>query len=274
MWRWVCTYISVSAAVLAAGGMTACGGGERSAGATGVGSGEVVAQVGSTPITRAAVSHWMSTLAGGDYHQLSGKETVPAGLVSDPPNYPACVARLQGAMAHAPARAPKPDGVRLLTKCQQLYEALRQQAISLLVSDQALISLARELGVTASDAEVLKLFKRVRATEFPTEAELRQYLASRRLSMADELFLLKVNLLGQKLLAQVPKEGKQAEARLVEAERRWTARTSCSAGYVVKHCRQFTGGATTGTPPASVLIEQVATLVTGRCINLAACAKE
>jgi hypothetical protein len=130
------------------------------------------------------------------------------------------------------------------------------------------------LGVTASDGEVLQLFKRVKAQEFPTQAEQQQYLASRRLSLADELFLLKINLLGQKLLSKLTTEGNQGTARLAKAEQVWTAKTSCRPGYVVQHCKQFKGASTTSTPPASVLIEQVAALVTGRCINLAACAKE
>ena len=66
-------------------GLTACGGGSGS-------SGDVVARVGETAITRAAVSHWMGTLAGGDYYVMSSQHTVPAGLVSDPPDYAGCVA--------------------------------------------------------------------------------------------------------------------------------------------------------------------------------------
>jgi len=262
--------ITVIAVTLVASCLAACGGGGDASGT----SGEIVAQVGTTPITRAAVDHWMSTLAGGDYHQLSAKHTVPAGLVSDPPNYPACVAHLEAAIAHAPAGAPKPSGVRLLKKCQQLYQALREQAVSLLVNDQWTLALARELGATASDGEVMQLFKRVRAEEFPTEAELQQYLASRRLSLADELFLLKVNLIAQKMLTKLVSEGKQGQARLTEAGQRWTAKTSCRAGYVVQHCKQFTGPRRSSSPPASVLMEQVAAIVSGRCTNLAACAKE
>src|SRR5690242_17751751 len=65
-------------------GLTACGGG--GGGASGA-SGDVVARVGGAAITRAAVSHWMATLAGGDYYELSGRRPVPTGLVSDPPDY-------------------------------------------------------------------------------------------------------------------------------------------------------------------------------------------
>ncbi len=85
-------------------------------------------------------------------------------------------------------------GVQLLTKCRQLYQALRNQSVALLVNDQWLIALARDEGVTVSDADAMQLFKHVKAQEFPTEAAQRQYFASRKLSLADELFLLKIDL--------------------------------------------------------------------------------
>lgn len=259
-------------AVVAAGlvGMcfAACGGGGSSS--------DVVAQVGGTPITKSTVNHWMATLAGGDYHQLSAKNTIPDGLVSEPPNYPRCVANLEAAAARVPGRGLNLTVVQLLTKCRQLYHALRDQAVALLVNDQWLIALARDEGLTATDAEVMQLFKRVKAEEFPTEAALRQYLASRKLSLADELFLLKIDLLEQKILTKAQQGGKQAVAKFTAAAQRWTTKTTCQSGYVVQHCKEYTGAPkpTPSQPSASVMIEQIAAIATGRCINLPACARQ
>jgi hypothetical protein len=271
----------------AAVGLSACGGGGSSSAASAdvntanasanpnISGGAVVARVGSTPITQAAVSHWMKTLAGGDYYELSSGNTLPDGLVSEPPNYAKCVAGLEAAAAASPSKKEKPTGVVLLNKCRRLYQGLRAQAIGFLVKALWLPAAYREEGITASEAEVLAFFKRYRSENFPTESQLHEYLSKRRLSLSDLLTVLKLDLLGQKSQKAQEAGGQQVYAKLIEAEQRWTEKVDCSPGYVTEHCRQFKGGEIYGSgPPASVLIEQVAALATGRCINLEACAKQ
>jgi hypothetical protein len=266
---------SLVAAFSILAGLAACGGGGSSSGSSSSGSGGVVAQVDASPITRSAVNHWMSTLAGGDYYGLSGRQTIPAGLVSEPPSYAACVTRLEVAAARAPHKLYQLSGVQLLRKCRQLYQALRSQATAFLVKVPWLIGLAGELGVNANDAEVLQFYKRSFVTQYPNQAALSSYLTSTRASVADELLLVKLDLLAQKTLQKVKEAGKQGAAKLKQAEASWTAKADCHPGYVVEHCKQFHGEPppTADSPPASVLMEQVAALVTGRCTNLAACAK-
>jgi hypothetical protein len=237
-------------------------------GGSGGASGVVVAEVGGSAITRGAVNHWMATLAGGDYYELSGRHTVPAGLVSDPPDYAGCVARLEGAAAGSPTRGSKLTGPALLTKCQQLYLALRLQAAAFLVRAQLVIGMAREMGIVVSDGEVLQLQKRS-IKSFPNEAEYLRDLASRKESVSDELLNLKLNLLSQKI---TQKFGAEFGSKVTEGEQRWNAKTSCTAGYIVEHCKQFTGRYPSSSD-AAVLMEQVAKLATGRCINLPACGK-
>jgi hypothetical protein len=266
------------ALVLLAVTLTGCGE-SKSAGAS-KDSAQVVARVGSSPISRAAVGHWMSALAGGDYFELSRHHKVPGGLVSDPPDYRRCVVSLEAAAASSPSSAPKPPGVQLLGKCQALYRALKLQATAFLVRGQWLIGLAREQGISPSDGEVKRFFKRSEGERFPKQSELRQYLTDRRSTLADELFVVKLDLLAQKLQQKLA-AGKQAQdskllqSRIAQAEASWDAKTSCSPGYVVEHCKQYTGQASLpeSSSPA-VLLEQVAALVTGRCTNLAACAKQ
>jgi hypothetical protein len=261
--------LAVAVSSFVAVGLTACGGGGGSASGA---SGDVVANVGQTAITKAAVSHWMATLAGGDYYELSGRRPVPTGLVSDPPDYPDCVARLEAAAASSPTKGTKLTGGQLLAKCQQLYAALKQQAAAFLVRAQLTIGMAREAGVTVTDGEVQQFFKRVSAERFPSEAKFREDIAKRRASVVDELLILKLDLLAQKLQQKTGGE-KQTLVKFAEAERRWNARTSCSTGYVVQHCKQYTGGSSS-TPPPAILMEQVARIATGRCVNLAACGKQ
>lgn len=256
-------HISVLGAIVAAVvGLAACGGGASS---------QVVAQVGGSSITKADVNHWMSTLIGGDFVDISANHTVPAGLVSEPPNYAVCVARLRAAAASQSAERPKPAAALLLSKCRQLYQVLRLQAISYLVTAHWIIGLDGEEGVKATDDEVMQLFEQTKATQFPKPGQLQEYLASNRRSLADEMFVVKMNLLSQKIQQKIATNGKQVLAKIAEAGRRWTAKTSCSVGYVVQHCRQYTGESASSLPSASNLLEQVAVITGRRCINTPAC---
>jgi hypothetical protein len=60
--------------------------------------------------------------------------------------------------------------------------------------------------------------------------------------------------------------------RYALVEQRWASKIDCVAGYVVEYCKGYTGHKTyPTTPPPSVLLEQTAALITGHCINRAAC---
>lgn len=275
-------HVAAALVTLLAIALTSCGGGSSSSGATrasaansSASSGEVVARVGAFPITKPQVSHWMSALAGGDYYELSGKNTVPADLVSDPPRYSTCVARLEAAAAAAPHKLYSVTGVQLLTKCRQLYQALRSQATAYLVRALYVGGLASDVGVAVNDQEILDDYKRSTAERFPIPAEATRYLTSRREALSDRLLGQKVALLSKKILAKLKALGSSGAATLSQSEAKWTAKTDCRPGYVVEHCKQFHGEPprTAANPSASVLMEQVAAIAVGRCINLAACAK-
>jgi hypothetical protein len=215
----------------------------------------------------------MMAFAGSDYNVVSHHATVPEGLVSDPPNYARCVAALEAAASKAPSASVRESGVQMVTKCRQLYEALRIQAASFLVSVGRTIGLGRDAGVTVTDGEVQRFFQGIKAREYPTEADLQRYLAGKRWTLPDLLLQAKLELLGTEILKKIATP--QGRLKYTEAERRWTEKTSCRPGYVVEYCKQFKGGATyPSTPPPSVLLEQVAALVTGHCVNLAACGKQ
>jgi hypothetical protein len=247
---------------LSTASLVACGSTARSGDPSGV-----VAQVGHVPITRTVVGHWISALAGGDYFELSGGHAAPAGLVSDPPNYKRCVTVLQSAKSGAPARSQRPTGAQLLRKCQQLYQALKTQAIAFLVDAQWAIASSRELGITATDAETRQVFEGTRRKLYGNDAALRRYLASRHLTLSDLLLQTRLNLLAQRTLQRLHSTGdrRAISAQFNETWARWTRRTSCNGGEIVEHCRQYRGGPTYPfSPPASVMIEQVAGLLARR----------
>lgn len=259
------------ASCVLATGLSACGGGD------GI-PGNAVARVGETAITKAELGHWMSTLTGGDFYEVAREHTVPAGLVSEPPNYSACVASLEAAAASArsgqqtlTSAAPKATAAQFLTKCRQLYIALRLQAVAYLVNARWTIGVYTDLGVRTSDAEVMHTLEEIKAAEFPKPGQFERYLASNRRTLADELLVVKLDVLSQKLDQRAHREGTKAALReFSEAGRRWTAKTECRAGYVVPHCRQFRKWRTIAADPA-VLLEQVATVTGIPCVNKEAC---
>lgn len=260
----------IVAVLLCTGMLTACGGGEKK---------DVVANVAGVPITRTAVSHWMGTMAGGDYYELSHKHTIPAEIVSDPPNYPHCVSQLEAVAAKVPGKARKHTSVELLDKCHKLYEAVKTQATAYLVRAQWAADNARELGITVTKPEILQFFKEVEARKFPGGApEVRQYLATRRLSLSDLYFVLKQDLLAERTLKKLEgaggKVGAQALARYNQAGERLNVKITCRPGYVVEHCKEYKGGPTyPNSPPASIMMEQIAEVATGKCVNTPACGK-
>jgi hypothetical protein len=274
---------ALAATLLLASVISACGGGNGSSSSNSAadaspsaGSGEVVARVGATPITKTAINHWMAAQAANDYFELSGKQTIPEGLVSDPPRYATCVAHLEAAAVAAPRKSSQTSGVQLLTKCRQLYQALRYQTAGFLVNTLWVDGVAADLGITASDAEVRQFYRKSTAERYPRQVELSRYLASRRTNPANELVLIRKNLLAQRILAAVKAQGAAGPVALHRSEARWTAKTDCRPGYVVEHCKQFHGEPlhSAASPTGAVLIEQVAALATGRCVNLAACGKQ
>lgn len=237
--------------------------------------GKVVARVGSTAITRGAVSHWMETLAGGDYYELSKQHTVPAGLVSDPPDYPRCVASLENAQANAP-RPGTLTGTKLLTECRLIYQQLRKQATEYLIKNAILINAYREQGITVTEAEVLKGFNHFKAETFPSSADQQAYLTKRRRTLSDELVIIKLNLLEAKIQKKLTSaSGKAAFVGFLQAQQRWTIKTTCSPGYVIEDCSNYKpepAPSKANTSPA-ILMEQVAAIATSRCTNVAACGK-
>jgi hypothetical protein len=246
--------------LVAIGCLAACGGGAPA---------DVVAQVGPTSITKTQVNHWMSTLAGGDFYEVSHHHTIPVGLVSEPPSLAACITRLQAAAPTAGKGAPRLSAAQLGGKCRQLNQAMKLQAVGFLVESQWIIALAADEGVKASDQEVKQLFSRIRA-EYPTQAAFQQFLGRNRRSLADELFVVKLDVLREKLSKKLTAGGKPMLAKLTDDGQRWTEKTSCRAGYVVAHCKQFKQELPHTSP--AVLLEQVAAITGLPCVNLPACA--
>jgi hypothetical protein len=227
------------------------------------GSGDpTVATVGKTKISRSTLNHWMATMAGGDYQELVGS-TGPVGLVSEPANYSRCVA---AAKQIKPKDLPASvlNEARLKIKCRQLYTAVKEQALSYLISVLWRAEEGAELGQNVSDRELSHELQQLAYGQYKSPAAFRRFLASRHWSLADERYLLKRNLLDTKFLERLKARGaslgggEKTYGKLVrENVAKWSAKTSCSSGYTAWQCRP--GGSTAeADPSASIVVEQLA----------------
>ena len=236
--------LPIFVASLAAVSIAGCGGGS---------SDDPVAEVGGTAITHATLNHWMTTIIGGDFYE-SVAITVPKGLVSDPQNNAACRARLKTIRPHL-------SEALLKSKCHELYQAVKEQALSYLITAAVSTGEAAEAGITVGEREVKEAFDRIKAENFPKEGELQQFLAKRDWSLSDEFHRVKRDVEDSRLLQKVENMlGKAGGERAVDeyykkALTRWIAKTSCHVGYIVNGCRQYKAPKTPPLSPA-ILIEQ------------------
>ena len=177
------------------------------------GEGRVIATVNGIAVTKEEVSAWMEALAGVDFFQVGRGRTLPAGLVSDPANYATCVTNLEAAIAKDVPGGAKPAAAVLLRKCRELHSAVKTQAVAYLMNAYWTIDLYRMDGVTATNAEVMALFRQIKARRFPSAQAQGRYLAQRRMTLAEELFEVKQDLLSEKIQRRLKQGGRAAFAK-------------------------------------------------------------
>jgi hypothetical protein len=211
----------------------------------------MVALVGTHAVTRAMLAQWMAEQIGEDYFLASGGR-VPARLVSEPADYPACIALLAAA-----GRAAGVTGGQLRETCEKLYRAIRLQALEYLVSSYWAVDFGAAHGVTVSATEVARGLGQFKAARYPKQGELQGVLESRTRTLAQELFIFKNDLVSRKLLPKLTAGGTSgalAKEAVSDAE---TA--TCPREYVVEHCKGYsTSPATPVHPSAAVMLEEIA----------------
>jgi hypothetical protein len=219
---------------------------------------DAVAVVGTNPITRRLVNKWMPYLFGEDIYSI-GRVPSPPGMVADPPNYPSCVAGVTFLeKKHKKHGVSLPTGT-IKTTCEQLNQAIRDQATRFLITVQTSINLDAQQGIHINNTEIAQEFKTLAATRFPKEGELQNYLATRRWPLQTELYYIKRDLLTKRLEAKYNTQGgEQALSHYLQtAEHKWKTQTNCRPNYTVENCNQYKETTTPTTPPAGVLIERI-----------------
>jgi foldase protein PrsA len=178
-------------AISAVVGVSGCGGGLPA---------NVAVQVAGTPITKAAVDHWMSVSASlaPPVPGLSPRE------VPDPPVYRACIASLARAANRAYSQSTRIHAY--LSQCASRYAALKRQALEFLISTQWIVGEADELGVTLSPAELRQQVHLFESHQASTPQEFSEFLNRTGETAPDVILQAKVAGLTPKLPQKVERD--------------------------------------------------------------------
>lgn len=163
--RCAAVVVSIVAVVAWAATLGGCGGDETNDAPTG----EIVASVGSTAITR-------SDFEEGLKMRLAEATSSSPGAVSyDPPGYSACIA---GKREHAEAKqGPQAAEPQLKRECGREHRQLRDQAMRTLVRTEWVRDAAQRRGLKTTEEATRRAEQDIKA-EFPDEQAYRRYLAA------------------------------------------------------------------------------------------------
>lgn len=167
-------FATLAVALSAAAGLSACGGGG------GIPSNDV-ALVGSTPITKAELNHWMAISAAAA--AAPGSKVLPP--VPVPPNYTACVAYLRANEPQPVAPKTRAPTTQLKAQCAKDYAQDKEAALTFLIPADWALGESKEIGVKVRPNEIAKLFAATKKEHFPTEAKYKQYRAHSAYDTAD-----------------------------------------------------------------------------------------
>ena len=166
------------------------------------------AVVGTTPITLADASHWMTIAISG---------TPETKATSD------CSVALPG------------PGKRL--------KQLREQVSTFLIRGAWLEAEAAERGIVTNAAEVKRSFNRARRQAFPRKADYLKFLKSSCQTESDLLTRQRLQIVERRITKNVMDEAKTAKGKQRRLARfgseyaeKWRARTYCADGYVTSDC--------------------------------------
>jgi hypothetical protein len=198
----------------------------------------VVVQVGKTSITRAQYEHWMR-IGDATVEMPVPGHPAPTPIDYEPPDFTACVAHLQAtSLLHESTS-------QLKAKCQHTYTGIKTRILRFLIHGYWLREEAAEDGTPVSSAEVQKEFNRIKQQEYPTAAAFQRLEATSRQTVPDLKFAVETQMLSAKLLKKFSKpENKESPESSVDALNKmlnvkWTARTSCQPGYIIRACKQY-----------------------------------
>jgi parvulin-like peptidyl-prolyl isomerase len=184
-YRW----LKLGVAGLVALGLAGCGG---SSGKTADDPPAVVARVGGSAISGAAFQRSLAAEEKGEVPPLVA------------PQFTACVAHLKQQAPLARAEGlPVLSNAGLRNQCAARRQALREEVLDRLITDDWVIGGARELGVDVSSQRLAADLASLKRTHFPTPARFHAYLAKSGQTVGDLLLAERVQLDNEAIRAAI-----------------------------------------------------------------------
>jgi hypothetical protein len=200
--------------------------------------GDVVIQVGPTPITLASYEHWMA-IGDATVELPKPGGPLPQPLAYDPPDFTACVDR-------ARSRAPKTSLAALKARCQRTFDGIQARILGFLITGYWLRDQAAAEGVSVSQTEVERQLDEERRAHYPTAASFSRLLEASHQTVSDLAFAVETQILSAKLFKRFTAahgQGTSEQAHIAafnsQIKHEWTGRTNCRAGYVMADCVQY-----------------------------------
>ena len=226
----LCGALAVGASLASCGGATP--------------DGLTVVSVDGHSITKATLDHWTAIEAVLAY-QLNPSAPVPRGVVPDPPAYVKCIAYLLTTPPTLLKTNSSETVAQLRGQCAERRTQLQRHVLDILITNYWLRGEADARGVAVAEGELREAIDR----QFPSEEAFRRFLRLTGETASDDMFVVKGDLLTNKLRQLVTsaqgltsEQQQLAYARFNDAfAKRWRAQTTCRQGYVVAECREYKG---------------------------------
>jgi hypothetical protein len=221
----------------------------------------IVVEVGNLKITKAEDEQALSvaaiydarsrldepSIAAFELADLAKELKEPRLIVPIPPKYTACIARVREHGAKPPHGTPRPSTAEVRRFCEKIYLELQEEALGpLIIADWDLAEASQD-GITVSEAQVHEqLEKELHSQSHPVA--LQTVLSESGKTISEVLQATKVTLLREMLNQRaIPNHSKLSQETVAldlralteESEHKWSARTICREGYVIKYCKGY-----------------------------------
>jgi hypothetical protein len=213
----------------------------------------------SATITKPMLNHWVRVVVANDFRAVIGTKA-PQGLVAEPFNPGECAEASKKISPRSFTGKLKLSDSEIASKCRELYEVVRDQAMGYLISAQWEMLLAKEQHVHLSEAELHKEFLRYRKEVYGTDAKFQTYMREHRMVLSDVLYQLRRNVyttrIVHKALPAAEKNGGGFRAYAdfaIRRHNRLVSKTTCKSGYVMEDCKNFHAPAKQPPSPNAII---------------------
>lgn len=196
-------------------------------------------QIGHTAISPATYAHWM-TIGAATAEKPKPTGSLPTAISYIPPAFTACVAHRRTLTKTTATTAS------LRTECLKTYEGIQARVLNFLITGYWLREEAAKTHASVSQAEVHRKFNEYRQEDYPSATAFQRLKEASHQSVPDLEFAVETQMLSARLLEHFTTHisNNQPEQATITAfnqyiASKWTPRTICKPGYIVKDCKQY-----------------------------------